>query len=328
MIQITIIGMGQIGASLGLALAGKPEALRRVGNDIDIKIARQAEKMGAVDRVEGNLPKAVREAEVVILALPVDQVRETLEIIAPYLKEGAVVMDTAPIKDAVENWTRQLLPEGRYYIGLTPAINPAYLIEEKSGLEAARDDLFQGGLMAIAAGAQTNAASVKLASDLAGLLGAMPFFIDGVEIDGIMAAVHQLPQLLSAALLNITVDQPGWREGRKMAGRAFAEGSGPMAHMDGAPGLSASAVLNQANVLRMLDAVIRELSEMRTAVAAQDQSGLEERLKQAQGGRVRWMHERQTSDWVSQEAPGIDIPEAGGMIGRLFGFNPKPRPKK
>ena len=73
-IQITIVGLGQIGASMGLALANRPELLRRVGHDRDLKTARQAEKLGALDRVEMNLPKAVRGADLVVLSLPVDQI--------------------------------------------------------------------------------------------------------------------------------------------------------------------------------------------------------------------------------------------------------------
>ena len=56
-VQITIIGMGQIGTSLGLALSGKEDLLRRVGHDRDLSKARRAEKMGALDRVEINLPR-------------------------------------------------------------------------------------------------------------------------------------------------------------------------------------------------------------------------------------------------------------------------------
>ena len=148
-VQISIIGLGQIGASVGLALADKTNLLRRVGYDRSSEVARRAEKMGALDKVEFNLPAAVRNADLVLLAVPMDQIRETLDLIAAELKEGAVVMDTAPVKSSVIAWTEEHLPLGRYYIGLTPVINPVYLLDAATGVEAAHADLFQSGVMAI-----------------------------------------------------------------------------------------------------------------------------------------------------------------------------------
>jgi len=109
-VQITIVGLGQIGTSIGLALAGRQELIYRVGHDREIGIARQAEKMGALDKVAINLPAAVSEADIVMLSLPVDQIHDTLAIIKEDLKAGAVVMDTSPTKQAVMNWAAEILP--------------------------------------------------------------------------------------------------------------------------------------------------------------------------------------------------------------------------
>src|SRR3990172_2420099 len=124
-IQITIVGLGQIGASVGLALREHGELVRRIGHDRDFGIARRAEKMGALDKVVINLPSAVREADLVLLAIPIDQMRDTLEVIREDLNEGVVVMDTSPVKEAVAAWAAELLPPERHYVGLTPVINPA-----------------------------------------------------------------------------------------------------------------------------------------------------------------------------------------------------------
>ena len=168
--QITIIGLGQIGTSVGLALSGHKEEMKRVGHDLDIVIARQAEKIGAIDRVAVNIPSAVEKSEVVLLSLPSDQVFETLELIAPYLAEGCVVLDTAPIKQAVFDWIQELLPAGRFYVGLIPVINPAYLNEGTNGQEAAHADLFHNGLMAVAAPSSTHPDALQFASDLTRLI--------------------------------------------------------------------------------------------------------------------------------------------------------------
>ena len=88
-VQLTIIGLGQIGTSVGLALAEESERIFRLGHDRELGAARRAEKMGALDKVSINLHSAVEEADLVLLALPVDQIKETLEFIREDLKPAA-----------------------------------------------------------------------------------------------------------------------------------------------------------------------------------------------------------------------------------------------
>ena len=110
-VQITIVGLGQIGTSIGLALADHQEIVYRVGHDREISIAKYAQKMGALDKTKINLPSAVEDADLVILSLPMDQIHEMLSVIAPELKPGAVVMDTGPLKEVVAGWALEILPE-------------------------------------------------------------------------------------------------------------------------------------------------------------------------------------------------------------------------
>src|SRR3989442_13585442 len=98
--RITIIGTGLIGGSLGLALKAKAlPGLEIVGHDHDRGAANQAEKIGAIDRAEHNLPHAVGGAGMVIIAVPVLAVREGMEQIAPDLGKGAGRTETASAKD-------------------------------------------------------------------------------------------------------------------------------------------------------------------------------------------------------------------------------------
>jgi prephenate dehydrogenase len=328
-VKITIVGMGQIGTSIGLGLANQPELLRRTGHDRELEIARRAEKLGALDRVEMNLPAAARDADLVLLSLPMDQIQDTMAVIAPELKAGAVVMDTAPIKETVAAWAGELLPAGRFYVGLTPVINPAYLHETDTGLEAAHADLLRGGLIAIVAPPRTSSEAIKLAADLTRLLGATPLFADPMEIDSLMAATHLLPQLMAAALLNITVDQPGWPEGRKLAGRAYAEATAPLVHLSEPQTLSASAMLNRENVMRVMDSAIAALQAIRSDIDSQDQQALEERLSRARQGREKWFKQRQAGDWLNGDAsPALDTVASSGVFGRLLGLGRKPKAKQ
>lgn len=316
MAQITIIGLGQIGASIGLALGGQKSALKRVGNDKSTKIERAAHSKGAVDEVSHNLPTAVREADLVLLCLPLTQVRETLELIKQDLKENAVVMDTAPVKSAVMDWAQELIPHGRHYVGLVPALNPEVLHEPTFGLDAARADLFQKGLMVIDAPSGTPDEVVQLASDLTRLLGAVPLLADQAESDGLMASMHLLPQLAAAALVNATVDQPGWQDSRKVGGRPFAVVTAGLAYQDDIDALQMAALQGRDNTVRVLDTLIAALRGLRDDISNADEEGIATRLEQALEGRNRWLRERLAADWQEGSKKPLDVPS---FSERFFG---------
>jgi prephenate dehydrogenase len=325
-VQITIIGLGQIGASAGLALSNQKSILTRVGHDKEPNVARRAKQIDAVDRTEYNLHAAVADADLVLLTLPMDQICETLEMIREDLREGAVVMDTAPVKETVAGWAGQYLPQGRHYVGLIPVLNPVYLHELDTGIDAAHADLFQRGLIAIVSPPGANSESIKLAADLTRLLGSTALFADTAEMDGIIASTYLLPQLLSAALLNVTVDQPGWREGRKLAGRAYAEATSPMLQPTSPAALAWSAVYNHDNTVRVIDGLVAALLTLRNDIQKQDNQALTERLARAQAGRETWWQQRQAGDWINEEYPGSDnVPRAGDVFGNLLGIRRKPK---
>jgi prephenate dehydrogenase len=316
--QITIIGLGQIGASIGLALTKQKDSILRVGHDKESKTARTAKKMGAVDKVSLNLFSAVENADFIVLALPLDQIHETLSLIANDLREDVVIMDTAPVKTAVTGWAEELLPDGRHYVGLTPVINPLYLHENLVGIEAARADLFHRGLMAIVPQRGADSAAVKLAVDLTTLIGATPLFVDPLEVDSFMAATHVLPQLMGAALLNATVGEPGWRDAGKFAGRAYAQVTSPLDFFDSPAAVVAACEKNPENTLRVIDKLIAGLQLLRESIAAEDSELLVDHLETVQQGRDSWWHERLAADFDKEMQDDVDVPGVGQVIGRLL----------
>jgi prephenate dehydrogenase len=316
-VQVTIIGLGQIGGSVGLALADHKETILRVGHDKKTNVEGEAVKRGAVDRAEHNLPAAVRDARVVVLCLPVSQVRATLELIAPDLKENTIVLDTAPVKSEVAKWVKEYLPADRYYVGLVPSINPEALHDLRIGLEAARPDLFMKGTFLIGALENVPEEAVLLVLDFVRLLGAQPLFADMAESDGMMASVHVLPQLIASALLTATLDQPGWQEARKMAGRAYAIGTSAVAYQDEIDSLRMLSLQNRLSVVHVLDVMMASLRGLRDDIEKGDEEGIAERLESALEGRQRWMHERMSANWLEPPSSGtVDIPS---FTERLFG---------
>jgi len=317
-VQLTIIGLGQIGASVGLSLANQQDQITRLGHDRDPNIARHAQGLGAVDKIVFNLPSSVENAELVILALPFDQIRDTLQVVGPFLQENAVVMDTSPLKNKVAEWAKEFLPANCHYVGLIPALNPLYLRMEEKGTSSAHADLFSGGLMGVTAPQGTSGAAIKLASDLASLLGASPLYVDLVEADGLMASIHLVPQLTAAILANLAMDRPGWKDARKLTGRLFSEVTLPVQEAEENSSLVAMSIYNNENVARVLDEMIVSLEELRDYVKGSENEKLFELLEHARSGRSKWWQERKKGDWLSLDKEQLGIIK-GNLWNRLFG---------
>jgi prephenate dehydrogenase len=329
-VQITIFGLGQIGASFGLALAEHKALVTTVGFDRHAEVVRAAKKKNVVDQIKTDLKAAVRDADVVLFCLPANELRETLELVAPVLKQGAVLMDTAPAKIQMAAWTKEILPPGRYYVGISPVLNPDCLGQAGSGLEAARADLFKRGMFIISNPPGTSGEALRLAADLAKLAGASTLYADLAEADGLMAAVHVLPQLAAASLLTATVDQPGWREARKLAGSPYVEATALAGHLtDNPEALGAAAILNRENVVRMLNTYMAALIGLRDAIQAENANEVTERLGKAVKNRQTWWSQRQVGDWASTDSQSPELPTLGEHMQQMFlGSRKKPGEKK
>jgi prephenate dehydrogenase len=186
--RITIIGLGCVGSSIGLALRKQEPSLEVMGHDIDPAVARRAAQMGAVSKTHWNLPAACERAAMVILALPLPAVRETLEVLGPHLEEGCVVTDTATLKVPVLEWARKSLPARVRFVTGLPIPGPKVpLTGPLAGTDAARADLFEDGFYCVTPAADTDPEAVTALLGLIQAVGARPLFMDPVECDGLQA---------------------------------------------------------------------------------------------------------------------------------------------
>lgn len=291
--QITIVGLGMIGASIGLALHQTDVALEVTGHDKDLGIANQARKLNAVDRTDWNLISACEKADLIILATPMSAIEPTLKAIAPYLRPGCVVIDTATLKAPVLAWAEAILPKEAHYVGANPIISSrltADIEAQATGLKAARADLFKDALFCLVPAPQADPSAVKLAADLATLLGAKPFFLDATEHDSLLTAVEHLPTITALALLETAIGQPSWNELRKVAGPSFEQAtrlasSDPSAYSN----LPAS---NCENLVRWIDALSAGLASLRRELVEGSQETLSKRFSKAAAERDRWLNDR------------------------------------
>jgi len=317
-IQITLIGLGRRGGSIGLALRNKAQDLVVVGHDREPTYARAAQSRGVVDRLEWNLPRACETADLAVLAMPLTGVQETLSVAGDAFRPDCVVTTLAPLLGPPLGWAAQGLAPEVHFIAGNFAANPETLADAQTGLDGARADLFKAGLWAIAPGAGCSPAAVKLVTDLAALLGATPFYIDPAEHDGLSAGTEAMPGLAAAAIMRAVTNMQGWPERRKLTNREFAALTAPA---DAEPaGRRAAVDLNRENVLRQLDAVLEELSALRAGIAAEDWEKVESLLTEAREARARWLGERRQGDWQAVEAPPPELPKPGDFLGNLLGF--------
>ncbi len=303
--RITIVGLGFIGGSIGLALQRSKEEFEVIGHDKEYSVAGRARKMGAVDEIHWNLISACEGADLIILAIPVMAIKETLKAIAPSLKPGCLVTDTASIKEPVMEWAEEFLPESVSFVGGDPIVSAG---TEATGLEAAAPDIFQNALYCLTPSSNVDPKAVQLATDLVSLLGAQPYFLDPVEHDGLMAGIAHLPFILSAALLRATTHASSWREMEKLAGRAFAVGthfasSDPDTYRD-------ACLLNGENIVHWIDAYREELGKLREIIASKDGEELGKVFEEALMARQRWLKGRE----------GDEPAPKSSLIGQLFGL--------
>ncbi len=320
-VKITIIGLGQIGGSIGLALAAHKDKVVTTGHDKDYGVEQRAKKLGAVDQTNHNLPDAVENADLVILALPLTEMRETFRFIAQDLRKDAVVVDTAPVKAEVVKWARELLPETVHYVGIAPAIGAKHLAMTETALDAARADLFTKSVFLVSAPPGASEEALQLVSGFIGLLDSIPVLTDFFESDGLMTTAHLLPQLISAALLDATLGKPGWSDLRKTASRNFFAATSTLADSDGAEALGMASIHNRENVARALNNFINALIDLRDDLE-NDEESFRKRLSSSLQGRVNWLLERDKAEWSKMPEESFERPSLmetlfGSKLGRM-----------
>lgn len=296
-VNLTVIGLHQIGASIGMALEIHKEKISRTGVDAEPTLAQNLQKKKALDHIAYNLHESVRDAQIVVLAVPADQVEETLRQIAGDLKPGTVVIDTSPNRQKAIAWAQEILPADRHFLSMTPVINPAYLDVPRELATEPHSDLFSQGAMVITCAADTPSDALKLAADLAYLLDSHAYFSEPVEADSVDASVNLLPKLVAAALVNTTTSQPGWRDSERLAGMPYLKTTFAAELPDEEKELGKTAIINSEQVARLLNEMIANLQEISNVIEARDGEALHSLLEGAKLHREEWLAHRLKADW-------------------------------
>ncbi len=319
--QIAVIGLKQVGASIGLALGTYKDKIIRIGHDADAIMMKKLEKEGAFDKTHIKLTDAVHDADLVILTLPTDLLKDALGLIAAEIKPETVVMCFSVVSNATYAWARELLPAGQPFIVLQPMIHPARLKDWEDNLHNPQPGLFENCDMLVVTDYDTHSRAFQMANDLCALLKAKPYITEPLEADGIMARVEQLPKLTAAALLSMMVDQPGWDDARRLTSRAFFRAASISTLYDEQEYFGISDLMNKENITRAIDHLIASLMEMRDMIDEGDEEGLKQTLEKTRQGYETWFEQRMSGEWDKEKK----IPELveRNMMSRLFGGRPR-----
>lgn len=309
MARITIIGLGLIGGSIGLALKQRGiKDLELVGHSRSKESSERALSRGAVDRVCWNINDAMDKADLVIVATPVLTVESVFQAIGEALPDGCTVTDVSSTKAQVMRWAKQHLPERISFVGGHPMAG-----KEKAGIEQADATLFRGCTYCITPSDTASDAAIRSVTNLAELLGANPFFIDPEEHDGLVAGISHLPMLLSTALVSCTTGSSSWQDMARLASTGYRDIS---RLASGDPEMHYSIFrTNSSSIIRWIDTVIEELQKYRQLIDSGDET-LPEILENIKAKRDRWLENRA---FGSAGKTPLDVPGPGAQMRQLLG---------
>jgi prephenate dehydrogenase len=262
--KLAVLGLGLIGGSLGLALQQGGVAKHISGYDSNQSSTYQAWKIGAITEICDKAENAVEEADMVILATPILAMRELFERIAPRLKRGVLITDTASTKVQILNWAQTFLPEYVIFVGGHPMAG-----REFSGIKAAEVGLFEGCAYCLIPAGHSSSEGVAQLSEIVMRIGAHPLVLNADRHDRLVAGISHLPFVLSSALVQCLSKEEDWRELTTLAAGGFRDMSRLAA---GSPTMYRDiCVTNKEEILKCLDAMASELDNIRALITRDDE---------------------------------------------------------
>jgi len=192
---ICVVGLGLMGGSLALALRGKCRAVWGVARRRET--VEQALALGAVDCGTTDLSDGLAQADVAVLAVPVQTILALIPQVGSLLPPGALLMDIGSTKVEIMA-AMEALPPRIQTIGGHPMCG-----KETSGLEAAQADLYQGKVFALTPLRRTSPEALALAQAMVQASGARPLVLEAARHDRLVAAVSHLPYLEAVALAQV-----------------------------------------------------------------------------------------------------------------------------
>jgi len=281
--QVAIIGIGLIGGSLGMVLRRKALADAVIGVGRRTENLKTAVELGAIDRYVLNPAEAVRGADLVILATPVDTYERHLTEWGAHLTAGAIVSDVGSVKGRLVERAEALLPDRVRFVGAHPIAG-----KEKTGVAAGSPTLFQGARCILTPTKRTDPQALRAIRALWEAAGSVVLTMDPMLHDEVLGAVSHLPHVAAFALINalsevqqttpaldlLAYSGGGLRDTTRIAA------SSPEMWRD-------IFLWNRENLVRQIGVYERQLQRLKGLIAAGDGPAIEQELERAKRVRER-----------------------------------------
>jgi prephenate dehydrogenase len=281
--KLAIIGVGLIGGSAALALRQAGQTGRIVGVGRDDESLQQAIDLGVIDAA-ASLEDAVRDADLILLATPVGQFPAMMQRMDGVIAPHAVITDAGSTKrDVVEAARQNLNSRLSRFVPAHPIAGA-----EKSGVTAARAELFTGKNVVLTPLVETDNDAIQKTSAFWQACGAKLAEMSVETHDQIFAAVSHLPHLLAFALVDDIARRPNAEQIFGFAAGGFRDfsriaGSSPEMWRD-------ISLANRDALLTEIDAFQAELALIRKLLDESDGPALEALFHNARTARNTWIH--------------------------------------
>ncbi|MEN9724509.1 MAG: hypothetical protein RLZZ98_18 [Pseudomonadota bacterium] len=292
--KIVIFGVGLIGGSAALALKQAQAVRHVVGVGRSLDNLQAALDLNVIDEAQSDIACALQDADVVLLATPVAQTPKILEAILPHLAANTVVTDAGSTKSDIAAYVEAAASQ---------AANPQQLLSqfvgghpiagaEKSGVTAAKADLFVGKNVVLTPNQQTSTEALEKVRQLWLSTGAKVTQMSAAQHDQTFAAVSHLPHLLAFALVDDLASRPNAKQLFDFAASGFRDftriaASSPEMWRD-------ISLANREALLSEIDAYQKELLLLKVLLDTQDERGLQELFERASHARQQWSKDRES----------------------------------
>ena len=280
--KITIIGIGLLGGSIGLA-ARRRRLAREVAGFVRRRASlKDCEKAGAVDFATTDLLAAVSNADLVILCTPLSQMRQRVIEMLPALKRGAIVTDVGSVKAGiVREIESPVQKSGAHFVGSHPMAGA-----EKTGVKAARADLFVNAVCVVTPTKRSNLAAVRKVEAFWKSLGARTLRLAPEQHDALVSRSSHLPHIVAATLANQVLDPACSPMQAKLCANGFRDTT---RIASGSPEMWRDiALANGKNLSRSLNAFISGLQKFQRDLKAGHSKAISSFLETAKARRDNW----------------------------------------
>lgn len=294
---ISIIGNGDAGSGIGASLIKLNENMIVKGFDKHKEISEMALKTNSITKLTNNYEECVNDSDIILVATPTSSIFEIFENIKPYLSKSAVIIDTTDTKRAVNQWSKEILPETEI-IGINP-------FKKTKSFE----NIFWGVISYENSNKNAYEVVSKLIEDLSG----QSINIDIMEHDSFSGLVETMPIILSSALMNLSTDSKSWKEIYRFIGNKFNKFTDTL---DNEPINSFSSILTNSDMLlEWVRIYISELVKLEKILENNSENDIADYIQKNWENKLKIMN---NIDPNTSQSPTDYIPSASENILSLF----------